>query len=109
MRKDNVAKFSEGERVRIRARDEISKVLDPLGKTDGFLMMGEMWNYCEKDLKILKVVQNVFDESQYKMFKVRRPAYILENSICSGEVKDFSMKCDRSCYFIWHEAWLEKD
>lgn len=41
------------------------------------------------------------------MHKTRFPLYILEELICDGYAKSLSFRCDRSCYFMWHEHWLE--
>ena len=49
-------KFSVGEIVRVRAREEISQSLDTLGRLEGCLMMDQMWEYCGKSFKILKVI-----------------------------------------------------
>jgi len=101
-------KFSIGDNVRVRSKEEILRNLSPINKLEGCLMMDQMWQFCGKGFKILKVVNNFFDEYQYKMYKVRSPLYILEGLICDGVVKSFEHGCDRSCYILWHEDWLEK-
>ena len=100
-------KFAPGDTVKVRSRQEISKSVDSLGTLDGCLMMNQMWEFCGQGFKILKVVNNFFDEYQYKMYKVRSPLYTLESLICNGVVQSFEHKCDRSCYILWHEDWLE--
>ena len=101
-------KFAPGDTVKVRSRQEISKSVDSLGTLDGCLMMNQMWEFCGQGFKILKVVNNFFDEYQYKMYKVRSPLYTLESLICNGVVQSFGHKCDRSCYILWHEDWLER-
>jgi len=101
-------KYSIGDNVRVRSKEEILRSLSPLNKLEGCLIMDQMWEFCGQGFKILKVVNNFFDEYQYKMYKVRSPLYILEGLICSGTVNSFEHKCDRSCYLLWHENWLEK-
>jgi len=105
-KQDKTPKFSAGEIVRIRAREEISRGLDPLGRHDGCLMMEQMWNYCGNSFNVLRIVNNFFDEYQFKMYKTRSPLYLLEGSICNGTVDSFEHRCDRSCYLMWHEDWL---
>jgi hypothetical protein len=100
-------KFAAGDAVKVRSRQEISKSLSPLGTLDGCLMMDQMSEYCGQRLNVMKVVNNVFDESQYKMFEIRLPLYLLEGVICRGTVHSFEHKCDRSCYLLWHEEWLQ--
>jgi hypothetical protein len=100
--------FAAGDAVKVRSRQEISKNVDSFDRLDGCLMMDQMWEFCGKGFKILKVVNNFFDEYVYKMYKVRSPLYILEGLICNGAVQSFEHGCDRSCYILWHEDWLEK-
>ena len=102
-----VPKFSIGDTVRVRSREKISQGLDSLGRLEGCLMMDQMWEYCGQKLNVIKVVNNVFDESQYKMFETRLPLYLLEGVICRGTVSSFEHKCDHSCYLLWHEEWLQ--
>ena len=101
-------KYSIGDNVRVGSRERISQGLDSFNRLDGCLMMDQMWEFCGQGFKILKVVNNFFDERQYKMYKVRSPFYILEGLICNGMVDSFPERCDRSCYLLWHEKWLEK-
>lgn len=101
-------KFSQGNVVRIRSREEISQILDPCGQFEGCLMMDQMWQFCGKMFKVVKIVNNLFDEKEYKMYKTRSTLYMLEGLICDGEVDSSEYRCDRSCYLFWHEEWLEK-
>ena len=103
-----IPKFSVGDIVKVHTSEKISQTLNSLNKHEGCLMMDQMWQFCGKGFKILKVVNNFFDEYQYKMYKVRSPLYILDGLICDGVVKSFEHGCDRSCYILWHEDWLEQ-
>jgi len=105
---DNKPEFLVGEVVKIRSIEEISQGLDLLKRHEGCLMMEQMWIYCNSNFKILRIVDNVFDEYQFKMFKTRGPLYLLEGLICNGKVDSFQHQCDRSCYLMWHEDWLSK-
>jgi hypothetical protein len=100
-------KFSNGDIVRVCSKERISQSLDSLNRLEGCLMMGEMYNYCGQSCKVLKAVKNFFDERQYKMYKARSPLYILEGVICNGRDETLEQRCDRSCFFLWHEKWLE--
>jgi hypothetical protein len=103
-----IPRFSEGDIVHIRAKEKIADGLDQYNEHEGCLMMEQMWEYCGKNYKVIKVVQNFFDEYKYTMYKVRSPLYILDGLICNGISKAFDRKCDRSCFLLWHEEWLEK-
>lgn len=101
-------KFHTGEIVYVRSKEEILKGLDTFNKRDGCLFMNQMWDFCGKEFKILKVVINLFDEYRFKMYKTHSPLYILYNVICNGVLEDFNQSCDRSCFLLWHEDWLVK-
>lgn len=102
--------FRTGDKVRVRPEEVIAKTLDPMNMRDGCLFMDRMLDYCNPDqhFKVLKVVRNFFDENRFKMHKTRSPAYLLEKVICDGAIEGIPQQCDRSCYFLWHEDWLEK-
>lgn len=100
--------FSEGDVVRIRPAENISRTLDSSNKHDGCLFMNQMWRYCGQKFKVIKVISNIFDEYKYRMYETKSPLYILNGIICDGEINELKHRCDRSCYFFWHEDWLEK-
>lgn len=102
-----ISKFTVGELVRVRSKEEISKALDSHNQHGGCLFMEGMWGYCGRSLKIIKIVNHFFDEYQYKMFKPNSSIYLLEGSICNGNIEEAGPECDRSCYIMWHEEWLE--
>ena len=104
---NTLPKFNVGNMVRVRSKEDIAEHLDSTNKQDGCLFMAQMWEYCGQRSNVTKVVTNVFDESQYKMFNTRSRLYLLEGVICNGIVNSFDHTCDRSCYLLWHEDWLQ--
>lgn len=106
--KNKIPKFKAGDIVRVRSTESISQSLDNFNKLNGCLFMNQMWEYCSKKFKVLKIANNIFDEYQYKMFKTKSPLYILDGIICNGITEAFEHQCDRSCYLLWHEEWLAK-
>lgn len=50
----------------------------------------------------------MFDERRFKMFRVSPWIYLLEDVFCAGFLDDNSGRCDRSCYLLWHEQWLDE-
>ncbi len=94
--------------MRVASPERIRQFLDGSGKSDGCLLMPQMLGYCGRELSIQKVVENVFDERRLKMYTASGPLYILEGAICDGEISSFPHRCDRSCYLLWHEDWLER-
>ena len=102
------AKFTAGHVIKVRSRQEISYNNDSFDRLGGVLMISQIWEYCGQNFRIFKVLNNFLDKYRYKTYKARTPLYILEGLICNGEVKSFEHRCDRSCYLLWHEDWLEK-
>lgn len=101
-------KFHVRDFVRVRSKEEISENLDPMNKLNGCLFMNQMWEFCGKEFKIVKVVKNFFDEHQCKIYQVSAPLYILDGVICDGKIESFKHTCDHSCYLLWHEDWIMK-
>ncbi len=101
-------RYRVGDRVRIIPPGRLGQSLDASDRTDGCFLMAPMRNFCGHEFKVLKVVEHVFDERRLKMYGTRSPLYILEGVICDGAVPSFAHRCDRSCYLLWHEAWLER-
>lgn len=106
MNKKKLHIFTVGDIVKVRSAESIIQSIDSSKKIDGCLFMNQMWAYCGKQFKILKIVNNFFDEYRVKMFKTRATLYILDGLICDGNIESFDHRCDRSCYLLWHEKWL---
>jgi copper chaperone CopZ len=98
--------FKEGDIVRIRSKEEILKTLDVNNRLKGCLFMDEMWQYCGTEHKILKKVNNFYDEANFRMCKTRNTV-LLEGIYCSGQFQRYNQKCDRTCLLFWKEDWLE--
>jgi hypothetical protein len=103
----NPSIINEGDIVRIRSREEIIATLNERNKLEGCFFMQEMFNYCGNQYKVIRKVENFFDEANMEMRKARK-TYLLEGLHCSGKITGYSTKCDRNCYSFWKEAWLEK-
>lgn len=104
----HISKYKVGDRVKIRSSGKIQQSLNPLNQLDGCLFMDQMWNYCGNEYRIIKAVEHIFDEYDLKMYKCLSTLYLLDGIICDGNIPSFEHKCDRSCYLLWHEMWLEK-
>lgn len=98
--------LNRGQVVEVRSKESIAQSLDAARKRDGCLFMDQMWNYCGESYKIRKVVTHVFDEQKYRMHRTRVPLYLLEGVICEGAGDLNGPQCDKSCYLLWHPAWL---
>ena len=102
------AKFKENELVRVRSKEEIITSVDAHDKLCSNLFVDQILDYCGNVFKVQKIVYNYFDEHKFRMFRVIEPLYFLDGLICNGEGEKFECRCDRSCYLLWHEKWLEK-
>ena len=94
-----------GDWVRVRRREEIQATLGKWNSFKGCSFMEEMWDYCGTNQRVFKRIERFLDERDYHTKKVHG-VVILDHVICQGTV-DFG-PCDRSCFFFWHEEWLEK-
>ena len=93
--------FKEGDIVRIRSREEIQRTLDKNYKLEGCLFMDEMWQYCGTKQKIIKKVENFYDEANFRMCKARN-IVLLEGLHCPGKFQRYKANCDRFCLFFEH-------
>jgi hypothetical protein len=97
-----------GDIVRVRSKEQIMQTLDENKRLEGCYFRSDMWQYCGGEYKVFKRVDYFFDESSSKMRKARNMV-LLEGLYCSGELPMyFKHRCDRSCFFFWKDAWLEK-
>ena len=107
-KKNEISKFKPGDMVKVKSAESISKTLDKTSKLDGCLFMNQMWDYCSQEFKVLKEVKYFFDEYRDRMYRTKFPLYILDGLICEGISPSFQHRCDRSCYLLWHQEWLEE-
>lgn len=101
-------RYQPGDTVRVRSGEAVTKSIDGLSKKDGCLFMAGMWRYCGTNARIIKSVRFAYDEHLGEMCRTRVPLYVLDNAICDGPSEDAGSRCDRSCFFLWHEDWLER-
>lgn len=100
-------KYDVGDFVTVLSSDQIKNSLQD-GFLDGTVFMEEMYGVCGETHKVLKVVRNMFNEKTLKMFQPIAPIYILDGVNCSGQGVFANNNCDHSCFFFWHQDWLEK-
>jgi hypothetical protein len=56
-------KFETGKKIRIRSREQIRKTLDENNKPHGCYFIEDINKYCGTKNKILKKIDNIYDES----------------------------------------------
>jgi hypothetical protein len=97
-----------GDWVEVLSYEEIRATLDDKNTFQGLQFMEGMKRFCGQRLRVRKEVRMLFDERAWRMLRVRRPRYLLDDAICDGKGMFDQEGCDRSCFFFWAEAWLRK-
>lgn len=98
-------KFSSGDRVLVRPKDQIQDTLNYWNELKGCSFLPEMWQYCGTIQRVLKPVRRFVDERDCRVKKVKG-VYLLEGVNCQGY--ELYGECDRACFYFWREEWLEK-
>jgi hypothetical protein len=107
-KRKNRPRFAAGDKVTVKSRESIAKLIQPDGKLDGCLFTDQMWDYCGNAYTVLKVVDHIFNEHRQRTFKTKPNLYILDGLVCNGKTSGFPHNCDHCCLLLWHEDWLEK-
>jgi hypothetical protein len=95
----------QGQKVRVRSKEEIISTLDPLNELKGCSFLDDMQKYCGSEQRVLRSMKYFMDERDYKRKKTRG-LILLENIMCNGTPVFGS--CDRCCFLFWREEWLER-
>lgn len=101
-------RFKEGETVRVKSTEMISRSVGVAGRLDGLLFTSQMWGYCGQTYPVRRVVTSLFNERRKRSVRPRAPLYVLDHLTCEGLTDRFSFRCDHGCFLLWHEDWLEK-
>jgi hypothetical protein len=97
-----------GDRVRVKAHDEILSMLDTNNRNRGLYFDAEMVPYCGKTFEVRNAVDHIIDEKTGKLIPIKGNSVILEGAYCKALYSDRRMGCPRSLYPFWREAWLER-
>ena len=100
--------FSVNDMVRVKSKETILQSVGKDGTLDGCLFAQQMWDYCGNVYTISKIVYSLFNERQKRTYRPKAPLYILDYLTCVGQVENITHVCDRTCFLLWHEGWLEK-
>jgi hypothetical protein len=92
-----------GEVVEVKSVPEILATLDPQGKLRGLAFLPNMQPFCGKRFVVFKRMETLFMEESQKVRKLKNTV-LLDRVQCDGLL----MRCDRSCYLYWREAWLRR-
>jgi hypothetical protein len=94
-----------GEFVQVKSRQEIFATLDKRNRNRGLLFDAEMLKYCGGTFRVLKRVNQIVDEKNGKMLRMKSSCIILDGSACAA---DYHKLCPRAIYHYWREGWLRR-
>jgi hypothetical protein len=93
--------------VRVRSAEYVRSTLDEGGSLKGCGFGLGQYQYCGRELRVLRRVDNFFDEARARMLKGRN-LVLLDGVHCDGSSSRWTDGCDRMCYYFWRTEWLEK-
>jgi hypothetical protein len=99
-----ILQLQPGEMVEVKSQEEVRRTLDATGKNRGLGFMPEMWEYCGKQLRVLKRVEKICLENAPRTVRRLENTVILEGAFCKGS----GIGCDRACFYFWRECWLKR-
>jgi hypothetical protein len=94
-----------GEFVQVKSRQEIFATLDKRNRNRGLLFDAEMLKYCGGTFRVLKRVNQIVDEKNGKILRMKSSCIILDGSACAA---DYHKLCPRAIYHYWREGWLRR-
>ena len=97
-------RLQAGEVVEVKSEAEIRLTLDANGKHRNLGFMPEMWEYCGRQLRVLKRVEKICLENEPRTVRRLENTVILEGAFCKGS----GIGCDRACFYFWRECWLKR-
>jgi hypothetical protein len=95
--------LNPGEWVEVKSLPEILATLDAEEKMRGLEFLPGMHQFCGKRFKVLKRMVTLYQEESGQVRRLKNTV-LLTDVQCDGLL----MRCDRSCYLFWREAWLRR-
>ena len=103
-----VQTLRNGELVRVKSEERITKTLDAYGVCEGVPFIPEhMTVYCGRIFTVSRAIRHFIDEKADYMIRLPR-AYMLSSVFCDGRQAGGEPQCDRGCTLVWHAEWLER-
>jgi hypothetical protein len=96
---------TQGQWVQVRSLQEIQATLDDREQLKGCRFMPEMEKYCGTKQKVLKRMRRYIDEAELRARRTNG-IVLLEGVMCQGIGEQSN--CDRSCFYLWREEWLQE-
>ena len=99
------SKFSAGEWVEVRSKEEILKTLDERGQLENLPFMPEMFAFCGQRLQVFKRAHKTCDPPNGLLGRRMNEAVHLEGVRCNGSAHG---GCQARCLIFWKDAWLKR-
>jgi hypothetical protein len=103
---DFVATPVAGDKVRVRAREDIAAALDSRIRNRGLWFDVDMLKHSGRRYTVLGRVEKLIDDATGEMRHMKGSCVILDGVVASGEFLRF---CAQNEYVFWREAWLTPD
>lgn len=101
--------LKSGERVRIKAKNEILETIrEDNNKNRGLSFDQEMVRYCGSVATVHSSVTKIIDEDTGEMVSMKQPCIILDGVVCMAEYSQCRLMCPRQLPTFWRELWLER-
>lgn len=97
-----------GERVRVRAVEEIEHTINAQGFNRGMRFDVEMVKYCDAEYTVQSRVTRIINEKTGKMMHMSNPCILLEDVYCRAECTPGRRGCPRAVNTYWREIWLRR-
>jgi len=97
--------LQEGDRVRVKRKEDIVATLDVDNANRGMSFDGEMVPFCGQEARVLRRVERIIDEKSGRMLELKNPCIVLEDVTCTAA---YHRQCPRAIYSYWREIWLER-
>lgn len=97
------SRFSAGELVRVKSREEISATLDQKDRLRGLWFVPAQWDYCGQTFRVRRQLRRVLDDKGH--FRAIGGTVILDGVDCGG--KHGVAGCGRHCPLWFRDEWLE--
>ena len=98
-----LSRFSAGELVEVRSKQEILATLDERGCVDGLPFMPEMLQYCGQRVPVRAVAHKTC-ETAFQTAQGRRLDATVHFGRCDGSAHG---GCQAACSLFWKDAWLK--
>lgn len=95
--------LAPGDLVQVKSAEEIAATLDSEDKLHGLAFLPGMAPFCGRQFRVFKRMETLYQEESGQVRRMKNTV-LLEAVYCDGLL----MRCDRSCFYFWREAWLRR-